>query len=965
MQSNTPAAFQFAAVRQIALLFAGVYHLPNQRKAQPSLSPTTNTSPPSSHARTKAGRMMNFLIRQTATLAIPAITCGFVVMNAAAADWPQVQGDALRSGNASTQALQKSLKLVAAIPLTDAILASPVVTDGKVFVIDGSGVVVAIDIATQQVAWKFVTRGGPGNCNNVAAPTVMGNFLHIGTMAGFYYVLNRETGEVVNEIDCGEPIFAAPAAGKDRVYCATLGAKLYALRPNGEVIWTWDFVKEVVGFDGDRWKGSDWLKFRGDRVTWRDHFVCSRDICLVDNTIVMPAGGRTIFLEDSGDGPTLKKVGEIPSFAGKEFPATFGQSADAAGNVYVQWHRRDNAGRVEVLKLNGDDLETSVVPGTETSIGQHGLLSFAAVSVRGKDVYRVRPEHGRGLCRHTIGKEEPEVLCDAGAICPPVLTRDHAVYGGLDGQIYVVSLAGDGVARDGVARGGVADDGREHFAFATAFGAPISAPLAVVDGRVFAGCEDGYLYILGPEGDAELPTTDLKVSELRSSLTGPFAAAKYDWYTNYGDFGGTNANDQNLKPPLRMRWARRLEGTVKHLPVCGGGRMYMHTAEGQILAVEQDTGRLLWRRYWPDVYLSFTSPLYIESTTGVEKLIVPQGGIKKSRMRCLNAATGELLWEAPFTGSPSWSRQFPPVVHGNVAIYASGSGEYAAQGTEKPFVFKGEPVERDGREVMSWIYSNDNPYYPQDHRPRIWAWDLDTGKVVWEKDFSEFGRGGNDCGICILDGKLYYSVFFGYAASQRQRRGLPVENNGLTACLDPATGDVIWKTTDYYVTSKCTLSSRDGRIFIGGFNRAKEGTDDRFVWCLKAEDGSLDWKSDPVTSALNVVTVGEKYVFSNALRGKGNVFDRSTGKVVNSIGHNYACCRFTLSEPYVLGANMDMIDLSQDGKLVSTGPAIDSRECLGAVVSNGRIFYMSQASGFVVSQTYGAESETLPAVWER
>ena len=120
-----------------------------------------------------------------------------------------------------------------------------------------------------------------------------------------------------------------------------------------------------------------------------------------------------------------------------------------------------------------------------------------------------------------------------------------------------------------------------------------------------------------------------------------------------------------------------------------------------------------------------------------------------------------------------------------------------------------------------------------------------------------------------------------------------------------------------------------------------------------------------MTSALNVVTVGPKHIFSNALRGKGNVFDRSSGKVVEQIGHNYACCRFTLSEPYVLGANMDMIDLSDQGKLVSTGPAIDSRECLGAVVSNGRIFYASQASGFVVSQTFGQEAEALPPIWEQ
>lgn len=868
---------------------------------------------------------------------------GCQILQLSAQGWPQFQGGPRRSGNAPSVALPDDLGLVATLAMTDGIYASAVVHDGKVFAIDGAGVVVAADAVTLNELWRYATKGGVGNCNNVATPAVSGKYLHVGTMAGYYYVFDTETGRVVNEIDCGEPILSSPAVGSDRVYFATLGAQVYAVLPDGKMVWKWDFVKEVVGFEGDRWKGEEWLAFRGDRVTWRDHFVCSRDICLIDQIVVMPAGGRTVFLEDQGDSPKLRTVGEIPSFAGTEFPATFGQSVDAEGNVYVQWHRRDNAGRVEKLRLVGDKLEASFVEGTVTSIERHGLLSFAPVSIRGADVFRVRPEFGMGLCRHRADDPRPQVLHDVGAIAPPVVTQNHVVYGGMDGQLHVVPI-GKGDVRS----------------FATSSANPISTGVAVSDERIYVTGEDGYLYLFGSGGNSSPPAESLQAATIRSPLKGPLADSEFNWYTNYGDFSGTNANSQGLEPPLRMRWARRLQGTVKHLPVCGGGRLYMHTAEGQILAVEQDTGRLLWRRYWPNVYLSFTSPLYID-----EKLIVPQAGIKGSKMRCLNAATGELLWEAPFTGSPSWSRQFPPVVHGNVAIYASGSGEYAAQGTEKPFTFKGEPVDRDGKEVMSWIYSNDNPYYPKDHRPRVWAWDLNTGKVVWEKDFSEFGRGGNDCGICLLDGKLFYSTFFGYSASQRRRRGLPEKNNGLTACMEPETGEVVWQTSDYYLTSKCTLSARDGRIYIGGFNRAKEGTNDRFVWCLNAADGSLAWKSDPVTSALNVVTVGEEFVFSNALRGKGNVFDRKTGKVVNSIGHNYACCRFTLSEPYVLGANMDMIDLSKDGKLVSTGPAIDSRECLGAVVSNGRIFYMSQASGFVVSQTYGAAAKELPAVWAR
>ncbi len=886
----------------------------------------------------------------TFPVVIPSLICAVVIGTASltAANWYQLKGDAHRSGNAPDVSIKTPVGLVSAIPLTDGIFASPAVGHGKVYVVDGSGVVFAIDTTTHQVIWKFATRGGPGNCNNTASPAIYGNYLHVGTSAGYYYVFDCQSGVVVKEIDCGEPVFSAPVAGTDRVYFTTLGAQLYAIEPDGKIAWTWDFVKEVIGFEGDRWKGEDWLKFRGDRVTWRDHFVCSRDICMVGNTVVIPAGGRTVFVEDAGEAARLKKVGEIPDYVGKEFPATFGQSADSKGNVYVQWHRRDNAGRVEIMRLNDDRLETSFVDGTETSIDQRGLLSFASVSIRDGDVYRVRPEQGVGLCRHKAGQKTTEILCEAASICPPILTRNHAVYGGLDGKLYIVPL-----------------DGSETTSFETAFGAAITAPVAVANGRIYVPCEDGYLYVLDSDGNAPLPEQDLLVSKIRSPLTGPLADDQFNWYTNYGDFSGTNANMQDLKPPLRMRWARRLEGTVKHLPVCGGGRLYMHTAEGQIMAVEQDTGRLLWRRYWPDVYLSFTSPLYVRGANNSEKLIIPQAGIKSSLMRCLDASTGELLWEAPFTGSPSWSRQFPPVVHGNVAIYASGSGKYAAQGTEKPFIFRGTPIDQNGDEVMSWIYSNDNPYYPKDHHPRVWAWDLDTGKVVWEKDFSEYGRGGNDCGICLLDGKLFYSTFFGYDANQRKRRGLPENVNGLTACLEPETGQIVWLTTDYYVTSKCTLSARDSRLYLGGFNRAIEGTDDRFVWCLNTSDGSLVWKSDAVTSALNVVTVGEKFIFSNALRGKGNVFDRETGKVISSIGHNYACCRFTLSEPYVLGANMDMIDLSDNGKLVSTGPAIDSRECLGAVVSNGRIFYISQASGFVVSQTYGPASRDLPAVWER
>ncbi len=861
----------------------------------------------------------------------------------AAEQWLQLKNDAGHSGNAPRRSVQTPLGLVGSVALSDGVYTSPVIADGRIYVVDGAGVAFCIDASTLEVVWRFASRGGPENCNNVSSPAIAGDFLHFGTMAGYYYVLDRTTGVVVREIDCRDPIFSAPVVANNRVYFATLGSQVYAVEPAGGVAWTWDFVKEIVGFPGDRWDGQQWHKHKQGRVTWKDHFCCSRNLSAHGKTVVIPAGGRVVFLDDDGAKARLRVVAEIPGFHGSEYPAAFGQSIGEDGTVYVQWHRRDNAGRVETLRLVGDKVEAGFVPGTQTYIDTPGLLSFSSVSVRGQDVYRVRPEEGFGLCRHAAGEEEPQRLGGYPSICSPVLLKDSAVFGGLDGALYVAPLSGKGDA----------------WSFQTPFASPITASPAVCDGRIYFGGEDGYLYVLGPGGQAAAPKKNLPISQIRSPLSGKFTDPKYNWYTNYGDMGCTNANVQGVKPPLKMRWIRRVEGTVKHIPVCGGGRMYTHTAEGQVIAVEQETGRLLWRRYWPGVYLSFTSPLYHN-----ERLLVPQAGIEKSRLRCLDAATGKLLWEAPFTGSPSWSRQFPPVVHKNLAIYASGSGRHAPAGSERAFAWRAVAKSGDGAEVMSYIYSHNNPFYPQDSKPTIWAWDIDTGKLVWKKDFSEYGAGGNDCGLAMMDGVLYYSTFFGYEASKRRRRGLPEGVNGLTASISPETGDVNWLTTKRFVTAGCTVTAKDGRLYLGGYNPAREGTSDRYIWCLDAKDGSLIWQSDPGAFR------GERGDGGRAVRvfqrhsAQCHVFDKATGKITYRFGLDYNCTRFTFSEPFLMGPNMDMLDLSKAHKLVATGPAVDSRECLGSAVSNGRIFYISQASGLEMSAVCGEDAVRLAPAWE-
>ena len=114
---------------------------------------------------------------------------------------------AARPGGAR-YARHSSLGLIGAVPLSDAVLTSPVVANGRLYVVDSAGVVLCLDARTLEVLWRRETRGGKENCNNVASPAVIDGYVHVGTSAGSYYVLDAATSAVVTTA-------RAPLAGRD------------------------------------------------------------------------------------------------------------------------------------------------------------------------------------------------------------------------------------------------------------------------------------------------------------------------------------------------------------------------------------------------------------------------------------------------------------------------------------------------------------------------------------------------------------------------------------------------------------------------------------------------------------------------------------------------------------------------------------------------------------------------------
>ena len=146
------------------------------------------------------------------TIIIPLTILSLTLTATATAEenWIQFKYDCRHSGNVPDRSVTTPLGLLGAIPLTDAVFTAPVVADGRVYIVDGSGVAFCINVSTHEILWKFETGTDKSNCNNVSSPAIAGDYLHFGTMAGSYFVLDKDSGEVVKKISCGEPVFSAP-----------------------------------------------------------------------------------------------------------------------------------------------------------------------------------------------------------------------------------------------------------------------------------------------------------------------------------------------------------------------------------------------------------------------------------------------------------------------------------------------------------------------------------------------------------------------------------------------------------------------------------------------------------------------------------------------------------------------------------------------------------------------------------
>lgn len=155
-------------------------------------------------------------------------------------------------------------KLIWNFTTKNSVESSPAVENGKVYTGGDDGYVYCLDALTGNLVWKaFVNGDLPytyGSLVLKSSPAVFGGRVYIGSLDGILYALDADTGDVYWKFKTGGPILSSPAVVDGGVYFyseePTIGA-LYRLNAaTGDLIWKQQLPYEYQFTGGNEMMGS-------------------------------------------------------------------------------------------------------------------------------------------------------------------------------------------------------------------------------------------------------------------------------------------------------------------------------------------------------------------------------------------------------------------------------------------------------------------------------------------------------------------------------------------------------------------------------------------------------------------------------------------------------------------------------------------------------------------------------------
>ena len=300
----------------------------------------------------------------------------------------------------------------------------------------------------------------------------------------------------------------------------------------------------------------------------------------------------------------------------------------------------------------------------------------------------------------------------------------------------------------------------------------------------------------------------------------------------------TGATHWRLRYPSAYRDRYGYNNGPRSSPVidAAGGRVYTVGAEGRIHAVDLPTGRVVWRRDLRAAYRVRQDFFGISSTPLLDGglLIVNIGAPGGPTVAALDLETGQEVWQAGDEWGASYASPVPAVVHGarRVFVFAGGESRPPSGG-----LLSIDPVNGQVDFAFPWrsrTYESVNAACPVvfDGKVFITASYRAGGALVEVRpDFT------HEVAWTTQDFALHFNTPIHRDGYLYGFDGRNMGDSSL-ACIDAATGDVVWRTAPQW-RETFEIEGREYQQIMGTARGSLLAADGQFL-CL-GELGHLLW----------------------------------------------------------------------------------------------------------------------------
>lgn len=162
--------------------------------------------------------------------------------NSSVDDWTMFRHDPSHSGYVTGGGSTNSVKLLWNFTAMDAVVSSPAVVDGCVFVGDKAGLVYCINSSNADLVWYYYVNGSEVN----SSPAIYNGHVYVGADDGYLYCLDSVKGTFSWKANIGGTFWSCPAIVEDRVYVGSGNHDVYCLNASdGTTIWRHPTEKRV------------------------------------------------------------------------------------------------------------------------------------------------------------------------------------------------------------------------------------------------------------------------------------------------------------------------------------------------------------------------------------------------------------------------------------------------------------------------------------------------------------------------------------------------------------------------------------------------------------------------------------------------------------------------------------------------------------------------------------------------